>query len=88
MNGQDTTNVRADHILGGDVFVYRLNYNGVEMGQGTLRERCPSMPLTSERGLHVRHPPKGYSNERLQSIWCRMSDGKGHQTACFLNGFA
>ena len=78
-------------ILGGDVFVYRLEYNGVEIRQETLtKNAAPLYAINGQKGdftFAIR--AEGYSNERLQSILdVECSDGKGHQTACFLNRVA
>lgn len=90
-DGQDTTMFELTTILGGDVFVYRLEYNGVEIRQETLTKNdAPLYAINGQKGdftFAIR--AEGYSNERLQSILdVECSDGKGHQTACFLNRVA
>lgn len=88
---QDTTVFELTAILGTDAFVYRLEYNGVEIRQEALTKNdAPLYVISGQKGDFTSAiRAEGYPQERLQSILdVECSDGKGHQTTCFLKRVA
>lgn len=88
---QDTTVFELTANLAGDVFVYRLEYNGVEIRQEALTKNgAPLYVISGHRGDFTSSiSADGYPQERLQSILdVECSDGKGHQSTCFLKRVA
>jgi|LakMenEpi03Aug12_release.lakeMendotaPanAssembly.Ray.scaffolds.fasta_scaffold59733_2 energy-coupling factor transporter ATP-binding protein EcfA2 len=87
----DTTMFELTAILGSAVFVYRLEYNGVEIRQEALTKNdAPLYVISGQKGdFTCAIRAEGYPQERLQSILdVECSDGHGHQTTCFLKRVA
>jgi len=88
---QDTTVFELTAILGGAAFVYRLEYNGVEIRQESLTKNdAPLYEISGRKGdFTPAIRAEGYPQQRLQSILdVECSDGKGHQTTSFLKRVA
>lgn len=89
--GLDATTFELTTLLGGDTFVYRLEYNGTEIcGESLTKKGEPLYQVNRLKGdFTFSTPATGYSCERLQTILnVECSDGKGHQTVCFLKKVA
>jgi len=90
-DGQNATVFELTAILGGDAFVYRLEYNGTEIRHESVAKNGASLyAVSAQKGTFTfGNRAAGYSDERLQSILdVECSDGKGHQVTCFLKRIA
>lgn len=90
-DGQNATVFELMAILGGDTFVYRLEYNGTEIRHESLSKNDETLyRVSGQKGTFTfGNRAKGYSDERLQSVLdVECSDGNGHQTTCFLKRIA
>ena len=90
-DGQDTTVFELTAIVDNNAFVYNLEFNDVEIRQETLTRNGEI--LYAIRRWKGEFSPSiyadGYPPERLQAILnVECSDGKGHQTTCFLKRVA
>ena len=90
-DGRDSTVFELTAILGGDTYTYQLDYNNTEIRQEVLTKNGEQLyGVNQQKGTFaIEIRAEGYENERLQKILdVECSDGKGHQTVCFLKRIA
>lgn len=90
-DGQNLTVFELTAILDGAVFIYCLEYNDTGIRHESLTKNDEVLyQVNDQKGTFTFDiSAAGYSDERLQSILdVECSDGKGHQTTCFLKRVA